>query len=95
MDIDVNLARGARAKEILENEIYIETFDTVESELLTAWKNSPVRDVEGREKLFLMLGLLTKLKLALQSTMDTGKMAQVNLKHQQSMVDKAREFIGL
>lgn len=93
MDIDVNLARGARAKEILENEIYIETFDIVESELLTAWKNSPVRDVEGREKLFLMLGLLTKLKLALQSTMDTGKIAQAELTHQRSLVERARDYL--
>ena len=95
MDIDVNLARGARAKEILENEIYIETFDIVESELLAAWKSSPVRDVDGREKLFLMLGLLTKLKLALQSTMDTGKIAQHELLHKQTLADRAKEWAGL
>lgn len=92
MEIEEKIARGFRAKEILEDEIYLETFELVKKELLTTWENSPVRDAEGREKLYMMLGLLNKLQSVLQTTMDTGKISAAELKHQQSLVEKMKDW---
>jgi hypothetical protein len=95
MELEEKIERGFRAKEILESEVYIETFDLVKKELMSAWENSPARDTEGREKLYLMLGILNKLQSVLSTTMDTGKLAQADLKHSKSLFEKAKELAGL
>lgn len=95
MKIDIDLARGARAKEILENELYIEAFQTIKDEVLEAWQQSPSRDLEGREKLYLMLGMLNKVQSTLQTVMETGKIAQAQLAHNQTILDRAKEWAGL
>lgn len=72
-----------RAKEVLENEAYTKAFDDITAEIMDQWKNSPARDVEGREKLWLMLSLLEKVQLSLKATMDGGTVAKDALRHQQ------------
>jgi len=52
MSLEQNLHRGSRAKEVLENEVFIDAFDTIEKELTESWKKSPARDEAGREKLW-------------------------------------------
>ena len=44
----------------------------------------------GREKLWSYLHLLKKVRTQLISTMETGKLAQVELQHQQTMRDRVR-----
>jgi hypothetical protein len=95
MELEEKIARGHRAKEILQDEVYIETFEIVKMELNLAWESSPARDTEGREKLYLMMKLLTKLQLALQTTMETGMLSQETLKHQKSLIQRAKEAAGL
>ena len=95
MELEEKIARGFRAKEILGDEVYIESFEIVKMELYNAWESSPARDTEGREKLYLMMKLLAKVQLALQSTMETGMLAQETLKHRKSLLERAREAVGL
>lgn len=83
-----------RAKEVLENEAFIQAFTDMEQELIEQWKTSPARDEEGRQKLWLMLKLLEKLKLTLQSSLDSGKLARIELEHQKTMAQRAKEWIG-
>lgn len=85
---------GDRAREVLENEAYIEAFASIEKELIESWKNSPARDPEGREKLWLMLAMLNKVQKALQSTMDSGKLARKDLEHR-SLLERARSLTGI
>lgn len=84
--------RANRAKEVLENETYIEAFALIEQELTEQWKSSPARDAEGREKLWLMQRLLAKLKVTLESTMDSGKLAVAELTHKQTLIEKAKDL---
>jgi hypothetical protein len=72
-----------RAKEVLENEAYTKAFADISTEIIEQWKNSPARDVDGREKLWLMLSLLEKIQLSLKATMDGGTVAKDALKYQQ------------
>jgi hypothetical protein len=92
--LEQRLARGDRAREILENEEFNSAFEAIQQEIIEQWKSAPARDAEGREKLYLMLKMGEKFKLALQSTMETGKLAQAELQHKQSLVDRARSWIG-
>ena len=90
--LETRLYNGDRAKEVLENEEYQRAFNDLKTEIVEQWKNSPSRDVEGREKLFLMLGLLNKLERMLQASLDTGKLAKLELQHR-SLVNRLKDAV--
>ena len=85
---------GARAREVLDNEAYQQAFADLKSEIKDKWEHSPSRDAEGREKLYLMLGLLAKLEGILQTSMETGRLAELELSHKQTLADRARALLG-
>jgi hypothetical protein len=96
MTDEQRLHRGSRAKEVLENEEFSAAFDAIEEELTQAWKNSPQRDAEGREKLFLAMTMLSKVRQSLTTTMETGKLALLELQHTNpTMREQARSFLGI
>lgn len=95
MTDEERLHRGARAKEVLDNEEFQRAFDAIEEELTQAWKTSPQRDSTGREHLFLALTMLSKVKASLTTTMETGKLAAEELKFHKSMAEKAKAYLGL
>ena len=80
MSLEKEQQRGHRAKEILEDEIFTEAIKKVSDELDLEWINSPVRDIEGREKIYMMKRMLNVLLVQLKSVMETGKLAtkQIN-----------------
>jgi hypothetical protein len=88
------LYKATRAKEVIENEVYIEAFEAIKKELHEQWISSPARDAEGREKLWLMQALLNKLKLALESVMAGGEVAKANLRHKQSLLERAKDLLA-
>ncbi|MEY4429233.1 MAG: hypothetical protein RLZZ182_1922 [Pseudomonadota bacterium] len=88
MTLEEQLHAGSRAREVLENEAFIAAFETIEKDVLEQWTNSPARDAEGREKCWTYLMLLRKVKAQLQSTMEGGKLAQVELTHKQSIRER-------
>lgn len=89
--IDARIYDGNRAKEVLENPAFIAAFDDTEKEVIEQWTTSPARDAEGREKLYTYLMLLRKVKAHLSSSLDTGKLAQMDLDHKKSL----KERIGM
>lgn len=88
--LEQQLYDANRAREVLENEVFIQVWADVEQELTKAWQESPARDVEGREKIFLTLQMLRKLHKAIQSTLDSGKLAEKELQHKKTLADRAR-----
>ena len=91
MTLEQNLHNGSRAKEVLENEQFIAAFEAIESELVESWKTSPARAEVDRERIWTYLSLLKKVKAHLVSTMETGKLAELELIHKQTMFDRARD----
>lgn len=94
MTLDEQLHNGSRARELLDNEQFQAAFDATEKELIEAWKQSPQRDVDGRERIHQYLSLLQKVKSHLVSTMETGKLAQLEVRHKQTLLERAREWVG-
>ncbi|MBT2300373.1 hypothetical protein J7E70_07835 [Variovorax paradoxus] len=83
-----------RAKEVLENEAFHQAFHDIKQELTEQWKTSPARDLDGREKLFLMLKMLEKVEICLKASLDSGTLAKEKLKYEQSLLDRAKASIG-
>lgn len=73
------MQRGAWANELQANPLLQEALDTYESEIVEAWKTSPVRDVEGRERLRLMLDAQKRFRAFLETTAQTGKLASTQV----------------
>jgi hypothetical protein len=88
------LYSGDRAKEVLENEAFIAAFEAIETEVMEQWKNSPARDKEGRESLWAYLMLLKKVQTHLVTTMETGKLAKLEIAHQQTLFDRAKAGVS-
>ena len=80
MELEKEQQRGQQAKRILEDPIFVEAIQKVSQELDQEWINSPIRDTEGRERIYMMKKMLNVLHVQLKSVMETGKLAtkQVN-----------------
>lgn len=91
MSIEQRMFSGARAREVLDNEEFHAAFDSIEKEVIEKWTNSPARDQAGREKCWEYLMLLRKVKTQLQSTLETGKLAELDLNYKRSLLDKMKD----
>ena len=60
-------------------------FEMVEDAITDKWKQSPVTDTEGQAKLRLMLKLLGDLQANINETIQTGKMAKIQLEADQKV----------
>ena len=72
----VEMQRGADAEAALANPLIAEALSAWESEITRSWQTSPLRDVEGRERLRLMLEASKTFKGFLLETMQTGQLAR-------------------
>lgn len=72
--------RADRAKQLLENELFNEALVSIERDLMGAWKASPPRDTDGRERCFAAVQQIGKLKGYFESVLNDGKMADAQLK---------------
>jgi hypothetical protein len=90
---------GARAREVLENEAFQQVFADVEKDLIESWKNIPASPdhVAARERIHLSLTLLGKVKACLEASMETGRLAEMDLEHRnkvQQLAAKAKASLG-
>lgn len=83
-----DIFRGERAQRLLEDELLTEAFATIEQEYTRKWLESPERDVEGRERLRLMIKSLHRLRTELTVVLQTGQVAKHNL----TLMEKARQL---
>ena len=92
--LEERLYAGDRAKEILENEVFIAAFDDIEKEVIETWTKTPARDDTGRERCYQYLMMLRKVKAHLTTTLETGKLAQMELQHRQTLADRMKAGLG-
>jgi hypothetical protein len=74
-DDTVEISRGLRAQAILEDPLVGEAFATIERECIAEWRRAPARDVDGRERLWLMLKMAERFKAHFESVISNGKLA--------------------
>jgi hypothetical protein len=89
----VEIERGARAQELRDNPLLAEALSVWETEVVETWKRSPLRDVEARERLRLMLEASKEFRAFLQITIERGQLAKVPTQQPRSVLQKVREFV--
>ena len=90
--LEQRLYLGDRAKEVIENEVFIDAFTQIQNEVIEQWTHSPARDAEGRERLWTYLQMLKRLQAQLQQTMESGQLARLDLEHKRGLVNKAKSL---
>ena len=66
--------RTELAKNILDNPVFQDAIKQIKQELYGEFLNSPARDSEGREKIYLMGKMFDLLLVNIKSVMETGKL---------------------
>lgn len=97
-DIEVKLAgesaRGAKARAVMDSELFKEAVATVEADTLAKWKASPIRDTEGQLALRLKWQVLQEIKLHLADVMMTGKLADKQMDDERTLAQRARDGVS-
>ena len=66
-----------RAKALMNDPLFIESFDELKKELLGQWEHSGSTDIDARESIWLAIRLLDRIHGHIQSIIETGHMAEV------------------
>lgn len=86
------LTRAANARDLLGNELLTEAFKTLESSYTEAWRTSTVDQVSAREKLFLAINIVGKVRDHLQGVLNNGKLAQRELDDLIATAERKKRF---
>jgi hypothetical protein len=73
-------AKAARAQALLQDDILAEAFTSLESAYTGAWRSTTIDDVTGREKLFLAINVVGKVRDHLTVIVNNGKLAARELR---------------
>ena len=90
--LDQATARAVRAQELLDNELLTEAFRGLEENYTAAWRASTIDDVAAREKLFLAINIVGKVRDHLAAIVANGKLAQAELKELAQTAERRRRF---
>lgn len=87
---DVNRAQQARG--LLESELLNEAFRGLEDSYLKAWRSTTIDDVAGREKLFLAVNIIGKVKDHLTAVVSNGSVAESRIKDLRETAEHKKRF---
>ena len=85
--------RGRQAQDLLQHPLLEQFFTEAEQELWKTFKESSLRDADGREKLRLMAYWLEKFRAWLTTHVETGRMAQIQLQETRSLMERMKEAV--
>jgi hypothetical protein len=74
-----DMSRGARAKSLLDNELLNEAFNALEAAYVERWRQTHIDDERGREKLFIAVNVVGKVKAHLSTIVANGSVAAKQL----------------
>jgi hypothetical protein len=85
-------AKAVRAKNLIENELLVESFQGLEESYISAWRNTSIEDISAREKLFLAINVVGKVRDHLTAVLTNGKLAAAELKQLAETAERKRRF---
>jgi hypothetical protein len=77
--LNESIARGARAEALLQNDLLREALATLERDYVDAWKMTPARDTDGRERLWQAVNVVGKVRDHIVRVVNDGKLSQRHL----------------
>jgi len=80
LQLQREMNRAAKSAELFRNEIFQESFDVLVDQYKTQWAATAPSDTAIRERLYYMAQAVDAIRAHLQSVMETGKMAERQMK---------------
>ena len=84
--------RAQQARELLENELLKDAFKGLEDAYTAAWRGTTIDDVNGREKLFLAINVVGKVRDHLTKTVSNGSVAEAEIKELRETAERKKRF---
>jgi len=84
--------KAARAQRLLDDDMLTGAFKALEEAYTAAWRATLIDDVSGREKLFLAINVVGKVKEHLGNIVNNGKLAQAELKQLAQLAERKKRF---
>ena len=85
-------SKAARAQELLDNELLADAFESLEKSYIAAWRVTTIDDTAGREKLFVAINIVGKVRDHLASVLANGRLAEAELKELAHLAERKRRF---
>jgi hypothetical protein len=79
-NLQAELDRAEHAQRLLNDELLIGALQAIRNEVVRGWVECPQRDKEGKEAYWQLAKTADKFELLLKGYIETGKLAQANLK---------------
>jgi len=90
--LDQAAAKAVRAQNLLDNELLAEAFTGLEDSYTAAWRATTIDDAGAREKLFLAINIVGKVRDHLTAVVTNGKLAQAELKALAEVAERRKRF---
>ena len=91
-NLEEEVRLSGKAKEVLEHEAFRHAFNTVEHALLAAMNGTPIENDKMKLRLVDKYEALHSLRACLQSMVDTGLMAEEQLR-QKTIAERVKAFV--
>ncbi len=85
-------AKATQAQHLLDNELLTEAFTSLENAYTRAWRDTLIGDVAAREKLFLAINVVGKVREHLQTIVANGNLAKKELEDLAKLAEPRRRF---
>lgn len=84
--------RASRAKALLENELLNEAFKHLEENYISFWRATKPDDEKAREKAYIAINVIGKVKQHLESVVANGTLAQAELHKLHAEAERKKRF---
>lgn len=84
--------RAAQAQRLLDDAMLKDAFKGLEEAYTAAWRATTIDDVSGREKLFLAINVVGKVRDHLQGIVNNGKLAAKELQQLAETAERKKRF---
>lgn len=88
------VSRGTGAQSLLDNEILKESFSVLEQAYIETWKGTSAKDHDGREKLFLAVNIIGKVREHLAKLASGGRLAASEIEAL-AAEEKRKKLLGI
>lgn len=91
-DLQRAVNRAQEARTLLESPMLADAFKELEEGYAAAWRGTTIDDVSGREKLFLAINVIGKVRDHLTSIVSNGSIAEAEIKGLRETAERKKRF---
>lgn len=85
-------ALASQAQSLIDNDLLKEAFAELERAYVERWRATHIDDAAGREKLFIAVNVVGKVRDHLNAILSNGKLAEAELKQIADTAERKKRF---